>query len=141
MDFADLDTRAPSNEGAAMHVHGPDGKPAYEKGEDGKPDETRPVTLQMLGDDSDALTLFDRITTNEHLRGGKPITAELAEAKQINRLARACVGWSGVVVDGEAVKHSEEAAKALFKRFRWLRQQAAMFISDRANFLKASPQT
>lgn len=134
MDFANLDTADLANEGAVMPVHGPDGQPVLQ-------DDGSPVTLTLLGDDSDVLVRFDRITTNEHLRGSKAITAELAEAKQINRLARACVGWSGVVLEGEALKHSEDNAKALFKRFRWLRQQAAMFISERANFLKASPQT
>lgn len=134
MDFANLDTADLANEGAVMPVHGPDGQPVLQ--EDGSP-----VTLTLLGDDSDALVKFDRITTNAHLRGSQTITAELAEAKQINRLARACVGWTGVILDGEPLKHSEDSAKVLFKRFRWLRQQAAMFISDRANFLKASPQT
>ena len=134
MDFAHLDTADLANEGAVMPVHGPDGQPVLQ-------DDGSPVTLTLLGDDSDLLVKFDRITTNAHLRGSQTITAELAEAKQINRLARACVGWAGVILDGEPLKHSEDNAKALFKRFRWLRQQAAMFISDRANFLKASPQT
>lgn len=132
MDFANLDTADLANEGAVMPVHGPDGQPVTNEG--------APVTLTLLGDDSDVLTKFDRITTNQHLRGGQTITAELAEAKQIGRLARACVGWSGVILDGQPLPHSEENAKLLFKRFRWLRQQAALFISDRANFLKASPQ-
>lgn len=134
MDFADLDTAGIANEGALMPVHGPSGQPVIQ-------DDGEPVTLCLLGDDSDALVKFDRVTTNQHLRGSQTITAELAEAKQINRLARACVGWTGVVLDGKPLEHSEENAKVLFKRFRWLRQQAAMFISDRANFLKASPQT
>ena len=134
MDFANLDTAELANEGAVMPVNGPDGQPVTQ--EDGSP-----VTLTLLGDDSDALVRFDRITTNEHLRGSKALTAELAEAKQISRLARACVGWSGVVLDGKPFPHSEENAKALFKRFRWLRQQVQMFTADRANFLKASPQS
>lgn len=133
MDFANLDTADLANEGAVMPVHGPDGQPVT--------NDDAPVTLTLLGDDSDALVKFDRITTNAHLRGSQTITAELAEAKQINRLARACVGWSGVILDGAPLQHSEENARILFKRFRWLRQQAAMFISDRANFLKASPQS
>lgn len=134
MDFANLDTADLANEGAVMPVHGPDGQPVLQ-------DDGTPATLTLLGDDSDVLVKFDRITTNAHLRGSQTITAELAEAKQINRLARACVGWSGIVLEGKPLEHSEDNAKALFKRFRWLRQQAAMFISDRANFLKASPQS
>lgn len=134
MDFANLDTADLANEGAVMPVHGPDGQPVLQ-------DDGKAVTLTLLGDDSDALVKFDRITANAHLRGSQTITAELAEAKQIGRLARACVSWDGVVLDGEELKHSEDNAKVLFKRFRWLRQQAAMFVSDRANFLKASPQS
>lgn len=134
MDFANLDTADLANEGAVMPVHGPDGQPVTQ-------DDGAPVTMTLLGDDSDLLTKFDRITTNAHLRGSQAITAELAETKQINRMARACVGWNGVILDGNPLEFSEENARLLFKRFRWLRQQAAMFISDRANFLKASPQT
>lgn len=134
MDFAALDTADLANQGVEMPVHGPSGQPVTQ-------DDGEPVTLCLLGDDCDALVKFDRVTTNQHLRGSQTITAELAEAKQINRLARACVGWTGVVLDGKPLEHSEENARTLFKRFRWLRQQAALFISDRANFLKASPQS
>jgi hypothetical protein len=134
MDFANLDTAELANEGAVMPVHGPDGQPVLQ-------DDGSPVTLTLLGDDSDLLTKFDRITTNAHLRGSQTVTAELGETKQISRLARACVAWSGIVLEGKPLDHSEENAKALFRRFRWLRQQAVIFISDRANFLKASAQT
>lgn len=140
MDFAKLDTVEASNEGAVMHVHGPDGQPVYQEDAEGQPTD-RPVTITLLGDDSDILVKFDRASVNANLRGTQPLTAEISEAKSINRLARATVGWSGIDLDGEPLPFSEENAKKLYKRFRWLRQQAFMFLSDRANFMKASPES
>ncbi|SFS42233.1 hypothetical protein [Brevundimonas viscosa] len=134
MDLASLDTADVANEGVAMPVHGPDGQPVLQ--EDGAA-----VTITLLGDDSDELVKFDRQLVNRSLRGGQPITAELAEAKEISRLARATVGWSGIVLDGEVLKFSEENAKKLYKRLRWLRQQVRVFVADRANFMKASPES
>lgn len=134
MDLAALDTSEVANEGVPMPVHGPDGQPVLQ--EDGSP-----VTITLLGDDSDELVKFDRQLVNRNLRGGQQITAELAEAKEINRLARATVGWDGVVLDGEVLNFSEENAKKLYKRFRWLRQQVRVFVSERVNFMKASPES
>lgn len=134
MDLSTIDTAEMANAGAPMHLHGPNGAPLFT-------DEGDPITITLLGDDSDALTKLDRQTTNQHLRGGNTVTAELAEAKHLNRLARATVAWSGITVDGKALDFSEEAARELYRRFKWIRGQAAVFISDRANFLRASPES
>lgn len=137
MDLSTLDTADLANQGAPMPVHGPDGAPLYQ--DDGE----TPVTITLLGEDSDVLTRFDKQVTNQHLRGmqtgQQTVTAEIAEAKHINRLARAVVSWSGIVVDGKPLECTEDNAKALFRRFRWLRSQATTFIADRAHFMKASP--
>lgn len=140
-DLATIDTAETANIGAVMHLNGPDGAPLYQDPVgDADPE---PVTITLLGDDSDALIRMDRQNTNAVLRGSGPqaMTAELSEAKNINRLARATVGWSGIQVGGETIEWSEEAAKGLYRRFRWIRQQANQFVSDRANFSKASPTT
>lgn len=138
MDFANLDTSDLANAGAVLHVRAPDGAPLHQ--ENGEP-----VTITLLGADSDALIKIDRQTTNEHLRGmtnGQvTVTAEIAEAKLLTRLAKATVAWSGVVVDGKAVECNEANARALYARFRFLRAQADAFIADRAHFMKASPGT
>lgn len=135
MDLSTIDTKSLAEEGVPMHLHGPNGAPLMQE------DEKTPITITLLGDDSDALTKLDRATTNAHLRGNGVVTAELAEAKHLTRLARATVGWSGIVVDGKELEFSEEAARELYKRFKWIRGQAAVFISDRANFSKASPES
>lgn len=136
MDLSALDTSDLANQGVPMHLRGPNGAPLFD-------DAGQPITISLLGDDSDALTKLDRVTTNQHLRGSITVTAELAEAAHLNRLARATVGWSGIKVDGAALEFSEEAARKLYadKRFKWIRQQAAVFIGDRANFLRASPES
>lgn len=139
MDLSTLDTADLANQGAVMHVHSPLG-PVWVEDADGKPTDV-PVTITLLGDDSDIITRFDRASVNQNLRGGQVLTAEISEAKAINRAARATIGWSGINLDGEELSFSEENAKKLYKRFRWLRQGVQQFISDRANFLKASPES
>lgn len=135
MDLASIDTADLANQGVPMHLNGPNGAPLFQE------DDKTPITITLLGDDADVLVKLDRATTNAHLRGPGTVTAEMAEAKHLTRLARATVGWSGIKVDGKDLEFSEDAARSLYKRFRWIRSQAATFIGDRANFSKASPQS
>lgn len=138
MDLSTLDTANLANHGAVMHVHSPLG-PVWVEDANGKPTDVA-VTITLLGDDSDIITRFDRASVNQNLRGGQMLTAEISEAKAIGRAARATVAWSGIKLDGQELPFSEENAKNLYKRFRWLRQGVQQFISDRANFLTASPK-
>ncbi|RZJ47422.1 MAG: hypothetical protein EON87_00885 [Brevundimonas sp.] len=138
MDLASLDTADLANQGMVMQVHSPLG-PVWVEDENGDPTDV-PVTITLLGDDSDLMQKFDRASVNQSFRAGQVLTAEISEAKAINRAARATVGWSGVTLDGEALTFSEENAKRLYKRFRWLRAGVQQFVSDRANFLNASPK-
>lgn len=136
MDLAELDTADLASQGMVMHVHSAAG-PVFVTGEDGKLTD-EPVTITLLGDDSDVMVQFDRDTFDQGMKGSAPVTAAAIEAKAINRIAKATVGWSGIVLDGEKVPYSEANAKMLYRRLRWLRFGAQQFVSDRANFMKAS---
>lgn len=134
MDLASLDTAEAANQGAVLELRGPDGSPILQ-------DDKSPVTITLLGDDSDILTKVNNRHANQYLRGGpggSTITAEMTRANEINKFAAATVGWSGIEVDGEVLKHTDENAKALYRRFGWIRDQVRVFIADRANFTKPS---
>lgn len=135
MDLSAFDTSDLANAGAAMELRDPTGNPVLQ-------DDGSPVTITLLGEDSDIVTRVSNQHANQFLRGasggGQSITAEMSKTNEINKFAAATVGWSGIVVDGEVVKFSTDAAKSLYRRFPWIRDQARVFIGDRANFTKAS---
>lgn len=135
MDLSTLDTAELANQGALLELRDPAGNPVLQ--EDGSP-----VTLTLLGEDSDVVTQVNNRNANQFLRGtsagGQAVTAEMSKTNEINKFAAATVGWSGIVVDGEAIQFSADAAKGLYRRFPWIRDQVRTFIGDRANFTKAS---
>lgn len=135
MDLSTLDTAELANQGAALELRDPAGNPVLQ-------DDGSPVTLTLLGEDSDVVTQISNRNANQFLRGsagaGQAITVEMSRTNEINKFAAATVAWSGIVVDGEPVKFSADAAKALYRRFPWIRDQVRAFIGDRANFTKAS---
>lgn len=139
MNLFDLDTAEMANAGAVLELRGPTGEPLFQD------DGVTPVTITLLGEDSDVVTRANNVATNQYLRGGpgaQTITAEVSRANEINKFARATVDWSGI--DGPNKKPLEctpENAKALYRRLPWVRDQIRAFISDRGNFMKASPKS
>jgi hypothetical protein len=136
MDLASIDVADLANEGCAMHVHGPDGTPLF------KSDEVTPVTIVLLGQDSDKLTRIMNQRGNRHLRARGPITmtVEQGQKADIDYLVAATVAWDGIGLGEEQTPLSEEAARKAYS-YAWLRDQARAFIFDRARFTKASSQT
>lgn len=136
MDLATIDVTDLANEGVAMHVHGPDGSPLF------KPDGITPVTITLLGQDSDKLTRIMNQRGNRHLRQRGPtvLTVEQGLKADIEYLVAATVGWDGIGLGEDSTAFSEEAARKAYG-FAWLRDQARAFIFDRARFTKASAES
>lgn len=136
MNLAEIDVAQGANEGVKMHVHGPDGTPLF------KPDGETPVTITLLGQDSDALTRLMNQRANRHLnqRGNRAVTIEQALTDEIAYLVKATVGWDGIGLDEDETVFSEEAATKAY-RIPWLRDQARAHVFDRARFTKASPKS
>lgn len=134
MDLSTLDTADLANQGAALELRGPDGSPLLQ-------DDGKPITITLLGADSDALTLISTRQTNRYLKGQGQmrVTAELARSNELEYLAKATVAWDGIKIDGTVPDCTEAEARALYTRFPWITAQARAFVEDRANFLKASP--
>jgi hypothetical protein len=137
MDLALLDTADLANQGAVMHVHSPLG-PVWVEDEQGKPTD-EPVTITLLGDDSEIMTKWDRDAFNEGMRSPGVVNADQIEARAINRLVAATVGWSGLVYEGSPLPFTKDNARMIYRKIRWLRAGAQRFVSDRSNFLRASP--
>lgn len=137
MNLSDHDVADAANGGVPMHVHAPDGTPLFQ------PDEKTPVTITLLGQDSDALTRIMNQRANRHLtrRGPGVLTIEQSITDEVSYLAKATVGWDGLGIDEEVTPFSEEAAASAYRRFPWLREQARAFVFDRARFTKASPKS
>uniref|UniRef100_A0A6H1ZDH5 Tail protein n=1 Tax=viral metagenome TaxID=1070528 RepID=A0A6H1ZDH5_9ZZZZ len=137
MDLSALDTSDMANAGAVLHLNGPTGQPLFE--DDGE----TPVTITLLGEDSDVVAKANNEAANRFLRSAmgatQQITAEVSKANEIKKFAAATVAWSGIVVDGQSVPCNAANAAVLYRRFSWIADQIRLFISDRANFLKPSP--
>lgn len=140
MDFSTLDTRDIANAGAVMHVEHPvTGAKLYSNG-----DETKPTTITLLGRDSKKLKARQNEITNEMFKKGfrpKAMSAEKSEDETLTTLALATVGWSNIEMDGQPLALSMENAKALYRKFSWLAEQADAFVGDRGNFLKTPSPT
>lgn len=134
MDLSTLDTRDVANTGAVMEVENP------ATGEKLLTEAGEPITITLLGIDSDKLKKRQNELTNEVMKKGfrpKATTAEKIEADRLATLCLATVAWSNIEFGGKKLDCTPENARSLYKALPWLRDQADAFIADRANFLKA----
>ena len=146
MSLTSLNTAVAANAGRTMLVlHPTDRTPLTDaKG--------RPVTVDLLGRDSDVFVQAENIARNkavEAIKEGVKFSSAAADLAGAETLARATTGWSGIPkgwIDGTddetPASFSFQNAVALYsnKGVAWLRDQADKFIGDRANFLSASPK-
>ncbi|HEY8359362.1 MAG TPA: hypothetical protein VIL30_18075 [Ramlibacter sp.] len=134
MDLLTLDTKDASNQGAVMELENP------ATGEKLLTESGEPITITLLGIDSDKLKKRQNELTNEVLKKGfrpKMTTAEKQETDRLTTLALATVSWSNIEMGGKKLDCTTDNARSLYKALPWLKEQADAFIADRANFLKA----
>ena len=82
-----------------------------------------------------------RMAVTASRTGKVPIPGpEEAEELETDLLVAATIGWSGLVLHGEPLPFSKEAALKLYTdpRRRWLRQQVKDALDDRENFTRRS---
>ena len=99
--------------------------------------------LQLLGADSDAYRERQRALQRKRMASVAKkwrlvLTPEEGEAEALDLLVAVTTGWGGLTAGGQPLAFSAEAARALYTRRRWIREQAEEFIGDRANFLPKS---
>lgn len=140
MDLSTLDTSATAEAGAKMEVQHPT-TGAVLTSTDGSA-----VTITLAGQDSELFRKADRKISNRRLNttaAGQRIklNAEGIDNDSLERLVACTISWSGVGFGGSDKECAPDNAREVYKKLPWLREQAETFISDRANFLKASPST
>jgi hypothetical protein len=134
-DLANLTSDYNPEAGMPLELRGPDDAQLFN-------DDGTPMTLTLLGADSDVAVRARNANQNRRLQQGPrmKLTAEGLEADGASYLAKLTVGWN-ITLGGQKPPFSYEAAVKLYAnpKLAFVREQADAFIADRANFLKASP--
>lgn len=143
MDLSQFDSTVASDDGVLMSLRDPTTGKVLHVSDD---DDT-PVTIKLLGEDSEKFRALahrrqnTRIRDSVDARGRIRITSEQIEDDELEVLVACTVGWEGVDVDGEMLEFSLQNVRKLYARFKWIREQASQFIADRSNYLGNSLTT
>jgi len=139
-DLSNLDTVKGSNSGFDVELYNP------------ATNEDTGIVITVLGKDSDRFQEISKKQNKKRMdrmsktgfRSGKiaPPSQEEIEDNGLDLLAECTTGWRSqdgntIPLDKKDVPFSVEAAKALYTRFPWIREQVDTAIGDRANFIKA----
>ena len=135
-DLATLDTGDTAEEGSILELRNPStGELLLDQGQ--------PVTIRLAGEDSPQYRKAQHAAQNRRLQRGNlaKLKAEELESDTLEIYAACTLGWRGLALDGEELPCTKANALMLYRRpgMKWLADQVADFIRDRANFLPASP--
>lgn len=131
-DLAQIDTIAACNKPFELEIVHPVTK------------EKTGAFISLVGKDSDAYRGRIKAMANENIareafasqRGKVDIqTIDKMEAKNIDSLVAATVGWRNVVLDGEELPFTAENARKVYQRILPVREQALEAINDLENFI------
>lgn len=100
------------------------------------------MTIRLRGQDSNAYRKIKHKKQNAILarvsKGKKAaeLEAEKLEADTIDELVALTINWSGFKLDGETLEATPENYRKVYTEWEWLRDQAAEFVANRANFFR-----
>ena len=129
IDLAALDTRKGADVGFHLALRHPISN------------EPLGLWIHLLGADSEAyqeqLREFRRRRADALKRNLRAnLSAAEIEAEGLELLAAVTRGWSdNMTLEGEKLAFSPDAARKLYERFPWIREQADQGVHERANFL------
>jgi len=143
-----FDSVSASEAGAWLHLTNlRTDAPAYVTGKDGKPDETKPMRIKMIGPDASAskAKARKRVAALLKRRGGKMNIAKMTEAQIgalldegqdgiIQNAVDATIGWENLSLDGKPVEFSENAAFAIYQKYPAILEEVTEFLKERSNF-------
>ncbi len=69
---------------------------------------------------------------------GKKADFSVSDDEACDLLAACTLGWVGIMEGSEEIDFSKEAAKELYLKHVWIREQVDAFIGDRANFFTSA---
>ncbi|CAB4130458.1 hypothetical protein UFOVP119_82 [uncultured Caudovirales phage] len=103
------------------------------------------VMLTVRGPDSDTYRQYTRAQVNKRLqrqadeRKAREVDFDEVDTDSLTLLVNSTMGWENVLdTDGNPIPFTKENCTALYRNYPVLREQVDAFISNRANFLKAS---
>ena len=129
IDLSALDTKKGAEEGFKLDLRHP------------KTNEPLGIWIHVLGADSETyheqMREFRRRRTELLKRNMRAtFSPEEAEAEGLDLLASVTRAWSEhMMLDGEKLIFSTGAARKLYERFAWIREQVDASIHERGNFL------
>lgn len=132
-DLKELDLTAQASAGRMLTLRHPVTK-AVLQDTDGAP-----VTITAMGTDS--ATYRQRVQERiDRLRADevKHRTSAEYDADSLDDLVMMTVTWSGVGLDGKALPCTHANIRAVYTRFRWVREQVERFVGSREDFFGAS---
>lgn len=138
MDLATLDLVANAENAAIVHLRNPVTlEPLMNGGQ--------PVTISVKGADGTdykAAQANSRLALMMYQSPVMRLTQEYSDELQIqtnNVLTAVTTGWSRIQVDGKELKFSRDAARALYDRFPWIKDQVDEAVNDRKRFYPGDP--
>jgi hypothetical protein len=132
MDLANLDTAKFGSRGSWMDVLHPSGDGTALVDEQSK--ET--VALHLRGADAPETTTAQRERVQRRLdRRRQRQTADDIDDDLLETAVAATIGWRYVFFEGKYLPYSEDNVRMLYRKFRWILEQALTYLSNRANYL------
>jgi len=121
--------------------------PAYVTDENGVPNPTKPMRINLIGMDASASKAKARKRATDILkrRGGKMDFAKMSPAQIgavidegqegiVQAAVDQTIGWENLSLDGKPVEFSEDAAFAIYRKYPSILDEVTEFLKDRANF-------
>jgi hypothetical protein len=132
-DLAALANYEPDT-GSDLELRGLDGAQLFN-------DDGSPMTITLLGEDSDVAVKARNSQTNRRIQAGPraKITAEGISSDTAAYFAKLTTGWN-ITLGGDKAPFSYEEAVKLYSnpKLSFVREQVAAFVEDRSNFLRGS---
>lgn len=132
MDLSKLNVKASAEQGATLHLRNPF------TGEELFNDDESPMTISLLGKDSEPYRRTVRVTANKNLKAGRSTpSVEKFEQNGVDLLAAVTTGWN-IQFGEEKLEFSPAKVKELYSNpdFHWVQEQVDEFVAERSNFLK-----
>jgi hypothetical protein len=129
-----MDTITLSEKGVALPILRPDtGQPLIN-------DLGQAVTITVYGPDSKIYAKSEREAQKARVAASMRAEEVDDESMRVDLLARVTKSWTGIAdKKGGQVNCTPEVAAAIYTQFPLIRDQVANFVTNRRNFIKASP--
>ena len=97
------------------------------------------IVVKVAGPDSKRVHDARRAISDQRLKQRRlqPMTAAEVDREMIVLLSESILDWRGVVVSGQNIEYSREAARRLLERFPFIREQIEKVVGDRRDFIKS----